>query len=85
MIIFLKSRTAIMLFAAFLTTIIFILSLFVGSASLPFGEVIGGLFSLNGSSVGSVIMKNIRLPRALGAFLSLVIFKTFYKSCSRFP
>ncbi len=65
-----KSRTAILLFAAILTIIIFILSLFVGSSALPFSDVLVGLFSFGQGGTASLIMRNIRLPRALGALLS---------------
>jgi len=53
---------------ATLTAVLFCLSLLTGPAGIPAGASLGALFSGEGSAVG-IVMREIRLPRALLALL----------------
>lgn len=66
----LRNKAFILLFALFLTIIVFIFSLFLGSAALSFNEVLSGLFDIGGASTYSLIVRTVRLPRTLGALFA---------------
>lgn len=63
-----KRLTTAYIILSLLTATVFVLSLSFGSASLSFSDIINGIKGENRAA--EIILKNIRLPRSLGAMLA---------------
>jgi len=65
-----RSEPIVLAFSVLFLIIIFLLSVSFGSVTLSFGEVIGGLFGRDGYEKQALIIRSLRLPRAVGALLA---------------